>query len=31
MNVAFPGWCAVVLTAAVVAIAVVTVISYVNG
>jgi len=27
----FPGWCAVVLTLAVVAIAVVTVISYVNG
>jgi hypothetical protein len=31
MNVTFPGWCAVVLTLAVVAIAVVTVISYFNG
>jgi hypothetical protein len=31
MNVAFPGWCAVVLTAAVVAIAVVTVLAYVGG
>jgi hypothetical protein len=31
MNVAFPGWCAVVLTLAVVAIAVVTVLAYVGG
>jgi hypothetical protein len=31
VNVAFPGWCAVVLTAAVVAIVVVTVLAYVGN
>ena len=31
MNVAFPGWCAVVLTLAVVAIAVVAVLAYVGN